>query len=106
MRPRFKVSLILSGVPPCSQSASVRLGKPLEPRASEPWHCEQLFMNRRSPMAWACGSLATNSGAMAVNLAYRGASAKLAFFTSASYWPTAVQPSWPVDLPRPGYSAR
>ena len=64
MRPLVIDSTILSGVPPCSQSASVRLGKPLLPRASEPWHCAQLFMNRRSPMARACGSRATSSRGM------------------------------------------
>jgi hypothetical protein len=32
-----------------------QVGKPLLPRASEPWHCAQLFMNRRSPMAMAWG---------------------------------------------------
>jgi hypothetical protein len=56
------VSAIFSGEPPCSQSVSARFGKPLLPRASEPWHWAQLFMNRRSPMAMACGSPATSSG--------------------------------------------
>ena len=40
-RPLLIVSL--SGrPPPYNQSASARFGKPLLPRASEPWHCEQL----------------------------------------------------------------
>src|ERR1019366_5004638 len=56
MRPRVIDSSILSGVPPYSQSSSVRSGKPLLPRASEPWHAEQLLMNRRCPMAIACAS--------------------------------------------------
>ena len=40
-RPFMIVCRIASGVPPCSQSLSVRFGNPLLPRASEPWHCAQ-----------------------------------------------------------------
>jgi len=40
-RPFMMVSLMVSGSPPCSQSLSARFGKPLLPRASEPWHCAQ-----------------------------------------------------------------
>ena len=35
-RPLVMVSFILSGLPPCNQSLSVRLGKPFDPLASEP----------------------------------------------------------------------
>src|SRR6476469_591417 len=41
LRPFRIVVLITSGSPPYNQSWSVRLGKPLLPRASEPWHWEQ-----------------------------------------------------------------
>ncbi len=60
-RPAVIVSTIFSGVPPCSQSLSVRFGKPLLPRASEPWQAAQLLMNRRSPIAIASWSLASAS---------------------------------------------
>jgi hypothetical protein len=50
VRPSRIVALIASGVRPTIHSASVRFGKPREPRASVPWHCAQLFMNSRSPI--------------------------------------------------------
>jgi hypothetical protein len=74
-----------SGEPPYSQSLSARLGNPLEPRASEAWHWAQLFMNKRSPMAMACGSRDTSSDFMSANLAYRGATSELPLATSFSY---------------------
>ena len=64
-----------------------QVGNAFGPAASEPWHCEQLFMNRRSPMAMACGLRATSSGFMAMNLAYSGFNSALPFSTSASYSP-------------------
>ncbi len=104
--PFSKDSWIFSCEPPCNQSLSVRLGKPLLPRASEPWHWAQLFMNKRSPMAMAWGSLATSSGGMPANLAYKGSNSLLALATSASYWPVDVQANWPALVPKPGYKAK
>ena len=46
LRPSVMVSMIVSGAPPHSQSLSVRFGKPLLPRASEPWHCAQLLQEQ------------------------------------------------------------
>ena len=69
MRPLAMVSAITEGSPPQSQSPSARFGKPLLPRASEPWHWAQLFMNRRSPIAWACVSLAISGTGIAAYFA-------------------------------------
>ena len=54
LRPWVMVCWMVANEPPHNQSLSVRLGKPLLPRASEPWQAAQLLMNRRSPMpiAW------------------------------------------------------
>ncbi|MNL37971.1 hypothetical protein D3C87_1601500 [compost metagenome] len=55
-RPSLMVFMMTSGEPPCSQSPSVRLGKLGPPLASEPWHCAQLFRNRRWPISRAPAS--------------------------------------------------
>jgi hypothetical protein len=68
-RPCVMVSRIASCVPPCSQSSSVRFGKPLLPRASEPWQAAQLLMNRRSPIAIAPLSRASSGKGVAAYLA-------------------------------------
>ena len=68
----------------------------LLPRASEAWHCAQLFMNKRSPMAMACASLDTSSGGIAANLAYKGAVSALPLSTSDLCCPADVQPKLPL----------
>ena len=88
--------MIFSGVPPCSQSLSVRLGKPLEPRASEAWHCAQLFMYSRSPIACAWGSRDSAANGIAAKAAYTGAVAVSMAWTSAVYCPSWVQPRLPA----------
>ena len=87
---------------PPSQSLSARFGKVVAPRASEPWHCAQLFRYRRWPIPMAFSSAASCSAVMVAYLAYTGAMAARAFSCSASYWPTLDHFSRPGALPMPG----
>src|SRR5438093_6069619 len=101
-RPLAIVSSIFCGVPPCSQSLSVRSGKPLLPRASEPWHIAQLLTNSRSPTPMACPSLASCSAGKAARRAYKGAVASAASRSSAACCAVLLHLSDPSALPRPG----
>ncbi|CFM12646.1 Uncharacterised protein [Bordetella pertussis] len=66
------VSAMISGVPPYSQSPSVRLGKLVLPLASEPWHCAQVLRNSRWPISRAGASATSCSGVMPPKRSYTG----------------------------------
>ena len=70
--------------------------------ATEPWQAAQLLMNRRSPIASACGSPAICSAGIAAYLPTTASIAFCAAACSASYCDLLLQPSEPAELPRPG----
>ena len=106
MRPPVIVSTIVAGAPPYSQSLSRRLGKPLPPPASEPWHGEQYVRNIRSPVCRAAASAAICSTSIFAYLSYSGARRASNSERSLAYAPEDVHPSTPGMLPSPGYRIR
>ena len=95
-RPSAMLVLMASGVPPQSQSLSVRFGKPRLPPPSDAWHWAQLLRNSFCPVFIAFSSFARAARSCFAQPSYSGPNAASAALFSSSSCFTCVQPSIPA----------